>query len=241
MAALDPAQTPTPETPGRHRRDVSPKPPYLPTEQPERTFSDDELVWTDEEQRLVETYRSEYPTADGAVMKTLWLAQRKYGWLAPEVIAFVARTLDLPQPKVYGVATFYTMYFKEPRGKHVLDVCTCFSCQLCGGYDALHYLEDKLGVKAGQTTPDGLFTIQEAECLGACGSAPMLEVTNGPYVHNLTPAKMDALIEGLRNGEEVGFESVTLPQDEDELGGNRRSDADAVEAYVTPPVSETLH
>ena len=91
------------------------------------------------------------------------------------------------------------------------------------------------------TTEDGLFTIQEAECLGACGSAPMLQVTNGPYVHNLTTEKVDAMLGALRAGEALPFESVTLPQDEDEMGGNRRTDAEAVTAYRTPPVSVTIH
>lgn len=231
----------TPITPGDHARDVSPKPAYLPMEAPPRTFTDAELVWTDEERRLVDTYRAQYPTADGAVMKALWLAQAKFGWLAPEVIAFVAATLGLPYAKVYGVATFYTQYFKEPKGRFVLDVCTCYTCQLCGGYDVLHYLEQKLATTKGETTPDGLFTIQEAECLGACGSAPMLQVTNGPYVHNLTREKVDRLVDDLRAGRMPPFESVTLPQDEDELGGNRRTDAAAVTGAVTPPVSSALH
>ena len=220
--------------------DVSPKPPYLPTEPVERTFTDAQLAWTDAEREQLDLYVSEYPTSDGAVMKGLWLAQEKHGWLAPEVIRAVAEYLKLPYAKVYGVATFYTQYFKKPLGKHVLDVCTCFSCQLCGGYDTLHYLEESLGIRAGQTTPDGLFTIQEAECLGACGSAPMLQVTNGPYVHNLTPAKLDQMLGDLRAGKAIPFESVTLPQDEADLGGNRRSDAEAVESYQTPPVSQTL-
>jgi NADH-quinone oxidoreductase E subunit len=133
-------------------------------------------------------------------MRVLWLAQEKFGWLPAEVIRFVAETLDLPEPKVYGVATFYTQYYKEPMGKYVLDVCTCFSCQVCGGYDILHYLEEQLGIQKGGTTPDGLFSIQEVECLGACGSAPMLQVTNGPYVHNLTPQKCDRLLADLREG-----------------------------------------
>ena len=228
----------TPDTPGPF---TSPTPQYVPGETPERTFSDDELVWTDEERTALDTFRAQYPTADGAVMKALWLAQRKYGWLPPEVLHLVADTLGVPYAKVYGVATFYTQYFKEKRGTYVLDVCTCFSCQVCGGYDMLHYLEETLGVPKGGTTEDGLFTIQEAECLGACGSAPMLQVTNGPYVHNLTTEKLDGLLATLRDGKELPFESVTLPQDEAELGGNRRTDAEAVETYQTPPVSETIH
>jgi len=220
--------------------DVSPKPQYLPTEEPERHVPEADLVWTEEERARIDGWVQGYPTADGAVMRVLWLAQEKYGWLPAEVIRFVAETLDLPESKVYGVATFYTQYYKEPVGKYVLDVCTCFSCQVCGGYDILHYLEDKLGIQKGGTTPDGLFSIQEVECLGACGSAPMLQVTNGPYVHNLTPQKCDRLLADLREGRMPPFISVTLPQDEDALGGNARSDAEATDTYQTPPVSQTL-
>ena len=217
-------------------QEVSP----LPDRTPERAFSDAELVWTDEEQALLDRFVRQYPTNDGAVMKALWLAQEKFGWLAPEVIQLVADSLDIPYAKAYGVATFYTQYYKKKHGKYVLDVCTCFSCQVCGGYDMLHYLEEKLGIHKGETTEDGLFTIQEVECLGACGSAPMLQVTNGPYVHNLTEAKVDELVEALRGGTMPPFVSVTLPQDEDELGGNRRTDAEAIDAYQTPPVSDTI-
>jgi NADH-quinone oxidoreductase subunit E len=111
---------------------------------------------------------------------------------------------------------------------------------MCGGYDILHYLEEKLGIHEGETTDDGLFSIQSVECLGACGSAPMMQVTNGPYVHNLSPEKIDALLDEMRAGRMPPFESVTLPQDEDELGGNRRSDVQAVETYVTPPVAARM-
>lgn len=228
----------TPETPGPF---VSPTPQYVPGEAPERQIADADLVWTADEQARIDVFRAQYPTPDGAVMKTLWLAQAKYGWLPPEAMHLVADTLGVPYAKVYGVATFYTQYFKEKKGTYVLDVCTCFSCQVCGGYDMLHYLEEKLGVTKGETTEDGLFTVQEAECLGACGSAPMLQVTNGPYVHNLTKEKIDAMVDTLRDGKALPFESVTLPQDEDEMNGNRRSDAEATETYITPPVSDTIH
>ena len=228
----------TPDTPGPF---TSPKPQYPPGETPERHVPDADLVWTDEEQQAIQAYQAQYPTPDGAVMKGLWLAQRKFGWLPPEVIRLVADTLEIPYAKVYGVATFYTQYFKEEKGQFVFDVCTCFSCQVCGGYDILHYLEEKLGVVKGQTTEDGLFTVQEAECLGACGSAPMLQVTNGPYVHNLTTEKVDQLLDALRAGKDLPFESITLPQDEADLGGNRRTDAEAVDTYQTPPVSVTIH
>lgn len=212
----------------------------LPQVPAEPAFSEEELVFTPEERTLIGKFKAQYPTSQAAVMKTLWLAQEKFGFLPPEVIRLVADELEIPYSLVYGVATFYSQYYKERKGTHVLDVCTCFSCQVCGGYDMLHYLEEKLGIHKGETTPDGRFTIQEVECLGACGSAPMLQVTNGPYVHNLTKEKLDALIDALSDGQVPPFASVTLPQDEDELGGNRRSDAEGIETYVTPPVSETI-
>lgn len=207
---------------------------------PEPVFSGKDLVFSKDEKAQIKKWVSNYPSKEGAVMHGLWLAQEKFGFLPPEVIELVADEIGMPYADTYGVATFYTQYFKEKKGDYVLDVCTCFSCQLCGGYDILHYLEDKLGIHKGETTADGMFTLQEAECLGACGSAPMLQVTNGTYVNNLTGEKIDALIDALKQGKMPEFESVTLPQDEDELGGNRRTDVTLTPTYGVCPVSETL-
>ena len=212
----------------------------LPDRNPEPVFSEEELAFTEAEAERIEAIRAEYPTPESAIMKTLWLAQEKFGFLPPEVIRLAADTLGIPFSLAYGVATFYTQYYKTRKGTCVLDVCTCFSCQLCGGCDMLRYLEEKLGVREGETTEDGMFTIRGVECLGACGTAPMLQVTNGPYVHNLSRKKLDALIDALREGVMPPFVSVTLPQDEDELGGNRRSDAEATDVGRTPPVAEFL-
>jgi NADH-quinone oxidoreductase subunit E len=212
----------------------------LPEQNPEPQVPDDELVWTDEEKEKIERWKSQYPTNEAAIMHVLWLAQEKYDWLPPEVIEFCADTLDMDYAQAYGVATFYTQYYKEEQGQFVLDVCTCFSCQMVGGYDILHYLEEKLGIHDGETTEDGMFTVKEVECLGCCGSAPMMQVANGPYVHNLTKEKVDRLLENLRQGQMPKFTSITLPQDEDEMGGNRRTDIDddQIETYQTPPRSE---
>ena len=209
----------------------------LPSNNGATPFSTDELVFTPEEKATISQYVAKYPTAEGAVMHVLWLAQEKFGYLPPEVLRLVAAELAMPYAQVYGVATFYTQYYKQKIGTYVLDVCTCFTCQFCGGYDVLEYLEEKLGIKAGQTTEDGRFTVKEVECLGACGTAPMLQVTNGPYVHNLTPKRIDQLIADLDEDRIPPFVSVTLPQDEEELGENRRTDAEAVEAACTPPVT----
>jgi NADH-quinone oxidoreductase subunit E len=212
----------------------------LPDRTPEPVIPVADLVFTESERKTIEGYRSRYPTAEGAVMRTLWLAQEKFGFLPPEVIKLVADELGIPYSLAYGVTTFYSQYYRAPVGRFVLDVCTCYTCQLCGGFDMLHYLENKLGVKAGETTSDGLFTIKGVECLGACGSAPMMQVTNGPYVYNLSEARLDELIDAMRDGTMPGFTSVTLPQDEDEMGGNRRSDVGATALYQTPPVARTV-
>lgn len=164
-----------------------------------------------EDLEKIEKIKAKYPEVKPATLPVLWLAQKKFGHVEPEVQRLVAHTLDLPEAHVYGVATFYTQYYKEKKGKHVLDVCTCLSCQLCGGYDILHYLEEKLGIKSGETTEDGMFTLGEVECLGACGYAPMLQVTNDQYVNHLTPEKVDELIESLKNGEEIEHDQIGMP------------------------------
>ncbi len=171
-----------------------------------------ELSFTEEELKEIDKIKAKFPTVKAATLQVLWVAQRKYGHVEPEVQNLVAETLDLPKSHVHGVASFYTQYYKEEQGKFVLDVCTCLSCQLCGGYDILHHLEDKLGIEAGETTDDGIFTVKEVECLGACGYAPMLQVTNGVYVNNLTKEKVDDLIDNLKNGKMPEFESMAMPE-----------------------------
>jgi NADH-quinone oxidoreductase subunit E len=206
----------------------------------EPVFSESDLVFTAAETEQIEKWKSHYPTVDGAIMRVLWLSQEKFGFLPPEVIRLAAEATGMPYAKAYGVATFYTQYFKKKTGTHVLDVCTCFSCQLCGGFDMLHYLEQKLGIKSGETTADGEFTIQQAECLGACDAAPMLQVTNGRYVMQLTEEKIDAMLDALREGRALEFESMTLPQDAEKMGGNRRTDTETVLESKPAPVAETV-
>jgi NADH-quinone oxidoreductase E subunit len=139
-----------------------------------------------------------YPRKQSALLPALFVAQADHGYVTHGAILDVARMMDLHPTEVEGVATFYTMYAKKPVGEHVLQVCTTLSCALCGGITLLHYLEDKLGIKAGQTTPDGKFTLIPVECLAACGTAPMMQV-NDLYVENLTLEQADALIDELQN------------------------------------------
>jgi NADH-quinone oxidoreductase subunit E len=143
---------------------------------------------------------AKYPAdqKQSAVMACLTLAQVEKGWLAKETIAFVADYLDMPAIAAEEVATFYNMYNLKPVGKYKLAVCTCIPCALSGGRDAAAYLAERLGIKLGETTADGRFTLVESECQGACGDAPVALVNNHSMKSFLTPDKLDQLLEELK-------------------------------------------
>jgi len=126
-----------------------------------------------------------YPQRQAALLPTLWLAQQEFGWLSEEALSYVADLMELPAARVAGVASFYTMYYKQPVGKYHLQVCRTLSCALRGSNDITGCIEKHLGIKVGETTPDGKFTLSEVECLASCGTAPMLQL-NEDYVENLT-------------------------------------------------------
>src|SRR5690625_3766426 len=111
-----------------------------------------------------------------ALLPVLWLAQREFGSLSVEVMEYVAERLDLPPTKVLQVATFYTMFKKRPSGKYHVEVCTCVPCCMNGGVELVRTLEEKLGVRAGETSADRRFSLAEAECLAACGNAPVMQI-----------------------------------------------------------------
>ena len=133
-----------------------------------------------------------------AVMAALIIAQDEHGWLANETMDFVAQYLGLAPVAVYEVASFYTMYNVKPVGKYKLTICTCLPCGLQGSLDAADHLRDRLGIDFGETTPDGRFTLKEAECLGACAMAPVVLVNNKKMHDYMSNAKLDALLEELR-------------------------------------------
>ena len=138
-----------------------------------------------------------YPNKESALLPTLHLAQKEFGHFTVERMDAIAELLDLPKVRVYRVVSFYTMYQREQVGKYLLQVCTNISCFLLGAEDLVSHIEKKLGIKAGETTPDGLFTLCEVECLGACGNAPAMMV-NDEYYENLSVETIDALLEQLK-------------------------------------------
>lgn len=137
--------------------------------------------------------KAEFPQANSALLPLLHRIQRQEGWLSEQTLADVAELLDLPVQYVTSVASFYTLYFKEPVGKNVIHVCVGLSCALAGSDDLLHELEQRLGIREGQTTPDGRYTLLEAECLAACDKAPVAQV-NLRYHGPIAPQEADKLL-----------------------------------------------
>jgi NADH-quinone oxidoreductase subunit E len=134
-------------------------------------------------------------------MACLSIVQQEQGWVSAESEAVIADYLDMPQIAVHEVTTFYNMYNQQPVGKYKLAVCTNLPCQLRRGQDALHHLEHKLGIAMGETTADGLFTLQQCECLGACADAPVMLVNDRSMCSFMDDEKLDQLVDGLRAAE----------------------------------------
>ncbi len=147
---------------------------------------------------------AKYPAGQkqSAVMAALRIAQEEKGWLSPETIAFVAEYLEMPPVAVYEVATFYNMYDLAPVGKYKLTVCTNLPCALSGGQHAAQHLKERLGIDFNETTADGLFTLKEGECMGACGDAPVVLVNNHRMCCRMTRERLDQLLEALRQQEQ---------------------------------------
>ena len=143
-----------------------------------------------------EHYLTRYPVKRAAIMPTLWLAQREFGYLSEETLIYVAELLQLSPAFVASVASFYTMYYKRPMGRHHVQVCTNLSCALRGADVIVDCLRTHLGIGVGETTGDGRFSLSEAECLGSCGTAPMMQV-NDDYWENLTPERTLEIVERL--------------------------------------------
>jgi NADH-quinone oxidoreductase subunit E len=144
----------------------------------------------------VENILSRYPNKQAACLPLLHLCQDHHGWVSPGVIEFVANRLELSTAHVQGVVTFYTLYNQHPVGKHQVWVCKTLSCALRGADAVLHHCEKRLGIHAGETTKDGKVTLKTAECLAACGYAPMMQVDK-EFHENLTLQKVDEILDRL--------------------------------------------
>jgi NADH-quinone oxidoreductase subunit E len=146
-----------------------------------------------ERERKLKEILERYPTAMAATLPLLHLCQEQEGYVSDDVVAYVSKRLDLSPAHVKGVVTFYTLYNQHPVGKHQVWVCRTLPCALRGAGDLLEHCEKRLGIHAGETTPDGKVTLRTAECLASCGTAPMMQVDK-EYYENLTAEKVDKIL-----------------------------------------------
>jgi NADH-quinone oxidoreductase E subunit len=138
-----------------------------------------------------------YPKKEAAMLPVLYLAQREFGYIGPEVMDYVAEIMDVPVARVYGVVTFYTMFNMKPIGRHHIQVCRTLPCALAGSERITAAIKEKLKIGVGETTPDGRFTLTEVECLASCGTAPMMQV-NDDYYENLTEKNVGEILDRLK-------------------------------------------
>jgi NADH-quinone oxidoreductase E subunit len=163
----------------------------LPAERLQKVTFDETM-----EQRLADVLRR-YPSPRPALLPVLWLCQERYGWISPGVIEAVAARLGESPAFVEGVVRFYTMFYTSPPAKYVLQACETLSCAVCGGAELISHLEQRLGIKRGEITADGVFQLVGVQCLGACGNAPVVQI-NDDYYENLTLEKLDAVLDELK-------------------------------------------
>ena len=153
-------------------------------------------VFTPEVEAEIDRHIAKYPVKRSAILPLMFIVQRERGYLDPPGVSYLAKRLDLRITDIWEVATFYSMIHFKPIGKYHIQVCKTLSCRLLGADKITAYCAEKLGIRVGETTPDGRFSLSEVECLGSCGTAPMFQI-NFDYHENLTPEKIDRILEAL--------------------------------------------
>lgn len=165
-----------------------------------KASSDEEFVFSEaNEKEFVETL-GRYPTKMAALLPALWIAQNQNGYITLPIMEYIAERLDLSPVHVYSVCEFYAMYHKSPPGRYHLQLCRTLSCVLCKMEDIQGHLESRYGIHPGKKTENGMFSLALVECLGSCGTAPVMRV-NDVYCENLTIEKVDRIIEACKRGE----------------------------------------
>lgn len=155
-----------------------------------------EFKFSEDNLKRIEAETKKYPSKQAAVMATLYIAQGQNGWISNEVIREIANVLEMTPEEVLGIVTFYTMYHQKPMGKYHIQVCTNVSCMLRGSYEIFNLVKEKLGIDNMEVTPDMKFSLEEVECMGSCGTAPMIAL-NEDYYENLSTKKVEEIIAGL--------------------------------------------
>lgn len=166
-------------------------------EKAQKKIKNMKFTFTEENLRKIEEVRKKYPTALAAVMPVIYIAQEQNGFLSNEAMEEIALVLGIDKVNVLSVVTFYTMYHTKPMGKYHVQVCTNVSCMLRGGYEIWDQVKAKLGLDHMLVSEDRKFSLEEVECMGACGYAPMLAV-NEDYFENLTKEKVEEILDSLK-------------------------------------------
>lgn len=154
------------------------------------------FAFTQENLEKIEALKRRYPSPRALTLPCLWIAQEQEGFIALDAVDEIARVTTWAPMEVYRTATFYTMFNLEPVGKYHIQLCKTLSCKLCGGGEILKAIEESLGIKPGETTEDGRFTLSLVECLGSCGTGPMMQI-NATNYENLDPPKVQAILKEL--------------------------------------------
>jgi NADH-quinone oxidoreductase subunit E len=160
------------------------------------------MALLDKHKEDIEYHISKYPDKRSAVMPLLYIAQEEYGYITPEAIQEIADLLDLDVTHVKGIVGFYTMYYDQPKGRYLIQICTDLPCALRGAEEFSRHVCEMLGIQPGETTEDGLFSVENVMCLAACDKAPVMQV-NFHYHENLDLDKANKLIEALRREAEA--------------------------------------
>jgi NADH-quinone oxidoreductase subunit E len=178
---------------------MEPKPESEPIAADGSAFRVEAVKFSDEALREHLELLTHYPSRQAALIPTLWIAQREFGWISPAAEHYIAQLMELPLSHVRAVVTFYTMFYTKPVGRWHFEVCTNVSCWLRGSTQIVDCIGKRLGIKPGETTADGKFTLTTVECLASCGTAPMLQLNHDRFIENLTPESTLKLIEELSN------------------------------------------
>ncbi|MFN8050203.1 MAG: NAD(P)H-dependent oxidoreductase subunit E [Acidimicrobiales bacterium] len=183
-------------------------------------------------EKLAREIIARYPRPKSATIPLCHLAQEQDGYLADDAITHIAELVGITSAEVLGTASFYEMFKRKPVGRYLVNVCTNISCQLLGGEELLAHAEETLGISAGATTPDGMFTIEDVECIAACTEAPACQI-NYRYLHQVTNDDFDGVIADIRSGKRTDIPPHgTLGLVRQDLGADRI-------ANITPPEQQS--
>jgi len=155
-----------------------------------------QFTFNKENEKKFQELLTKYPDKASLSLPCLWMVQYQEGWISEDAMIYLADKLDTTPMDIQSIASFYTMFNLKPVGKYNIQVCKTLSCKLCGSEEIRSHLQNKLGIKFGETTKDMKFTLTEVECLGSCGTAPVMSL-NDDYVENLTIEKIDKILDEL--------------------------------------------